>query len=63
MVNFIGSSDTKKIFHQLLIAPQALAYKEVLETILLEMSTAQEGKVVLTELNVAQWLQPTEAEI
>jgi hypothetical protein len=63
MVNAFFTSDEKVNFHNLLVGRNAAPQKDAFTQIVLGMHSDDAGKEVLQELNVAQWLPTTPADI
>jgi phosphonate transport system substrate-binding protein len=63
LVKYIGTSEQKTVFHQLVLAPKATQIQKSLTSVLLEMNQNPKGKDILNELNIEQWIIPTASEI
>ncbi|MTJ07389.1 MULTISPECIES: phosphate/phosphite/phosphonate ABC transporter substrate-binding protein [unclassified Anabaena] len=63
LVKYIATSQEKKAFHQLVLSSKAIQIQKNLASILLEMKQNSKGKDILDELNIEQWMIPTESEI
>lgn len=63
MVNAFATSDEKVLFHSINISPNAIAYQNEFDRILLEMDADPVGKDVLQELHIEQWCKTKQDEI
>jgi ABC-type phosphate/phosphonate transport system substrate-binding protein len=63
MVNAFYSSDERSTFHTLVIGRNALDKKDALQEILLAMHTNDDGKNVLHELHMEQWVVTTKDDL
>jgi phosphonate transport system substrate-binding protein len=63
LVKYIATSERKTIFHEIVLASKVTQIQNTLTSILLEMNQNPKGKDILNELNIEQWIVPTESEI
>jgi hypothetical protein len=63
LVKYIATSAQKKVFHQLVLSSKATQIHKKLTSTVLEMNQNPKGKDILGELNIEQWIVPTESEI
>ncbi len=63
MVNAFATSDERIAFHNILVGHNALDQQDAIAHILLDMHNDADGKDLLSELRVEQWLSTTQEDI